>query len=220
MLLPLFPLNLVLFPGMPQRLHIFEERYQLMIRDCIEKQQPFGIVMIAEGRAESGPLATPYMIGTTAQIIQVQELPFGRMNILTIGQERFRIRELFHNNPYLVGEVDYAPFVRETTDQRELAVQGRRMRILLERYLNLLSQAGSIEFDWDQVPQEPDTLAHLSAGVLQIEADQKQHLLELESLDQYLTELIRIYRREIALLNVTLSPPQFEEPDDIPFSFN
>jgi Lon protease-like protein len=220
MLLPLFPLNLVLFPGMPQRLHIFEERYQVMIRDCIEKKQPFGIVMIAEGRAELGPLATPYMVGTTAQIIQVQDLPFGRMNILTIGQERFRIRELFHNSPYLVGEVEYAPFSKATMSRDELHTQGRRMRILLERYLSLLSEAGSIEFDWEQIPQEADTLAHLSAGILQIESEQKQALLELESLDQYLTELIRTYRREIALLNVTLSPPEFEEFDDIPFSSN
>ncbi len=220
MLLPLFPLNLVLFPGMPQRLHIFEDRYQLMIRDCLDKKQPFGIVLIAEGRAELGPLATPYMVGTTAQIIEVQELPFGRMNILTIGQERFRIREMHHNMPYLVGDVDFIPLRNVGSNRDELRDNGRRLRILLERYLNLLAQAGSIDFDKAQVPREPDTLAHLAAGVVQIESEQKQTLLESENMEQYLRELVLLYRREIALLNVILSPPQFEEMDDIPFSQN
>ncbi|MCA9913894.1 MAG: LON peptidase substrate-binding domain-containing protein [Anaerolineae bacterium] len=220
MLLPLFPLNLVLFPGMPQRLHIFEDRYQVMIRDCIEKKQPFGIVLIAEGNAEFGPLATPYMVGTTAQIVEVQELPFGRMNILTIGQERFRIREMHHDKPYLVGDVDFIPFSNIGADPAELRDKGRRLRILLERYLNLLAKAGSIDFDKSQMPQEPDSLAHLAAGIVQVESEQKQTLLESEDMVQYLQELVLLYRLEIALLNVMLSPPQFEEVDGIPFSEN
>ena len=57
--LPLFPLNTVLFPGMQLKLHIFEERYKLMINSCIESNQPFGVVLIKEGREAFDPIAIP-----------------------------------------------------------------------------------------------------------------------------------------------------------------
>ncbi|HQF70729.1 MAG TPA: LON peptidase substrate-binding domain-containing protein, partial [Promineifilum sp.] len=66
--LPLFPLNLVLFPGMPLPLHIFEERYKEMVADCLRENRPFGVVLIAEGRAEGGAPARPHVVGCTAEI--------------------------------------------------------------------------------------------------------------------------------------------------------
>ena len=72
--LPLFPLNVVLFPGMPLPLHIFEDRYKEMIADCIRENRPFGVVLIEEGSAEHGPAARPVAIGCTAEIAQVQEM--------------------------------------------------------------------------------------------------------------------------------------------------
>src|SRR5690349_19805632 len=67
--LPLFPLNTVLFPGVPLPLHIFEERYRLMIGRCIEQHAPFGVVLIRElDRADTNPDVTFYTVGTTAQI--------------------------------------------------------------------------------------------------------------------------------------------------------
>ena len=65
--LPLFPLQTVLFPGAPILLHIFEERYRLMIGRCLEQNSPFGVVLIRQG-TEVDPDAIPYGVGTTAQI--------------------------------------------------------------------------------------------------------------------------------------------------------
>src|SRR5687768_15636509 len=105
--LPLFPLNSVLFPGMPIRLHIFEERYKQMVQECRINQMPFGIVLIEVGREAFGPLATPCRIGTTAYITDVQELPRGNLNILAVGRDRFEIQSLdAESKPYLMGEVD------------------------------------------------------------------------------------------------------------------
>src|SRR5690606_11558427 len=113
--IPLFPLNVVLFPGMPLPLHIFEERYKTMIADCIRENRPFGVVLIEEGSAEQGPLAKPVAIGCTAEIAQVQPLDEGRMFIMTVGRERFRIVRLEYGKPYLVGLVEAAPL--DTADE-------------------------------------------------------------------------------------------------------
>ena len=69
--LPLFPLNLVLFPGMDLPLHIFEERYKSMIGDCLNQNLPFGVVLIKEG-LEVGTPAEPERIGTSARILHAE----------------------------------------------------------------------------------------------------------------------------------------------------
>ena len=76
--LPLFPLNVVLFPGMSLPLHIFEERYKAMIGACSEHDTPFGVLLIKEGQ-EVGDPAEPFQVGTTARITEVQQLEDGRM---------------------------------------------------------------------------------------------------------------------------------------------
>ncbi|MBK7219538.1 MAG: LON peptidase substrate-binding domain-containing protein [Candidatus Promineofilum sp.] len=108
---------------MPLPLHIFEERYKAMIADCIRDGRPFGVVLIAEGAAEGGPPATPHAIGCTAEVVQVQPLDEGRMLIVTVGRERFRIVRLHHDRPYLVGVVEPAP-----AGPRTRRATGRRRR--------------------------------------------------------------------------------------------
>src|SRR4029450_7854046 len=98
----LFPLNTVLFPGMPLPLHVFEERYKLMVGRCLEEERPFGVVLIRTGQEGGGP-AVPHRVGTTAEIATAKHLDDGRMNLLVVGQERVRIRELVRQEPYLVG---------------------------------------------------------------------------------------------------------------------
>ena len=108
-LLPLFPLRLVLFPGQVLPLHIFEPRYRLMINHCVDEGQPFGVVLMHEDspdwRHYSGEVTLPHDVGTTAHIRQVERLPNGRLNIITVGLHRFRVRQLHFDMPYLQGEV-------------------------------------------------------------------------------------------------------------------
>src|SRR3990172_3261195 len=104
--LPLFPLRTVLFPGMPLPLRIFEERYRLMIGRCLEQRAPFGVVLIRSGEEVGGP-AEPYDVGTTARIVRVQRLEDGRMNLVALGERRFRIVHLDRSEPHLSGDVDY-----------------------------------------------------------------------------------------------------------------
>ena len=98
--IPLFPLHTVLFPGQVLPLHIFETRYRQMISECLREGAPFGVVLIKEG-SETGAPAKPAGIGTTARIAQVDTLPDGRMNILSVGEARFVVHQVHHERPYL-----------------------------------------------------------------------------------------------------------------------
>src|SRR5256885_6297863 len=102
--LPLFPLNVVLFPSMRLPLHIFEERYKLMVGTCMVTDQTFGVALIQSGVEVGGP-AQIFAVGTTARIVEIDRLPDGRMNLVVVGGERFRLLERIDDKPYAVGRV-------------------------------------------------------------------------------------------------------------------
>jgi Lon protease-like protein len=100
MLLPLFPLDLVLLPGVPVPLHIFEPRYKEMVKECLDQKRPFGIV-----RAKDEAFVNT---GCTAEIINVlKSYPDGRMNILVEGQKRFEVLQVNQDRSFLQAEVFY-----------------------------------------------------------------------------------------------------------------
>src|SRR5687767_2937944 len=103
--MPLVPLNIVLFPGGLLPLHGCQERYKLVINRRLEDEKPFGIVLIKYGQEAGGP-AVPFETGTSAAIAKTQALPEERLNLIVLGQERFRIVRLTQQNPYLVAEVE------------------------------------------------------------------------------------------------------------------
>lgn len=202
--LPLFPLRTVLFPGAPLHLHIFEDRYKRMINACLENERPFGVVLIRRGVEALGPLAEPFPIGTTARISQVQNMEGGRMNILAVGQERFRILSLDKASlPYLVGSIESIPLT--IGDQDALLKEGQILRQFVDRYLRMIAESGSAPFGKEAVPEDPVFLAYYAASFVQIPAIQKQQLLSIHDGLELLTEVKQLFRREIALLKVMLS---------------
>jgi Lon protease-like protein len=138
--LPLFPLRSVLCPGVALPLHIFEERYRLMIGRCLERREPFGVLFVREGR-EVGPLTGRIAeVGTTAAIRRAGRYPDGRLDILTVGEQRFHLDEVIASpDPYLVGRVT---LLEETVGPR-LATRARADRVgrRFLRYLELLQPA-------------------------------------------------------------------------------
>ncbi len=98
--IPLFPLELVLFPKMPLSLHIFEPRYKLMIRRCVDDQHEFGVVLAKPDRIAE--------VGCTAVVVKVaREYPDGKMDILSEGRARYHVLEVFEEKPYYEAEVEY-----------------------------------------------------------------------------------------------------------------
>jgi len=173
--LPLFPLNTVLFPGAMLPLHIFEERYKLMIASCIEERRPFGVLLIREGW-EVGATAEPFEVGTTAHIARVDELEEGKMDLVCLGGKRFRTVRLVSEDPYLTGEVEFLsststddPKAKELSDDA-----GSLFAEYVRLYLAISNQwARSVE-----MPGEPDGLADFIGARLGVAPQVKQRLLE------------------------------------------
>lgn len=210
--LPLFPLNLVLFPLQSLALHIFEERYKIMINHCIATGSPFGVVLLEQGTAEEGRSrveAKPTLVGTTAAITQVQPLPEGRMNIIVVGRERFRVNAFKYDQPYLVGSVEVAPMLAPGQHVRQDSIDG--LHRCISRYLKVLENAGRIQPGARSLPNDPLTLSSLAAVMLHdINLAQRQALLEADDLQAMIDDLRSLYRREIVLLEAMLDEP----PDD------
>ena len=200
--LPLFPLNVVLFPGGILPLQIFEERYQLMIQLCLEHESPFGVVLIKEGE-EVGEPAEPHPVGTAVEIIEVDPLDGGRMNLMTSGQYRFEILEIQHNLPFLVGRVRVpnVPDIEGDEDFEPISVEARE---LYQEYEFLLSQ---LFFEWEPPEEIPENSRHLAYQIgasLHISLNEQQQLLETFPLNQLLTREATLLKRENQRLKLQL----------------
>ncbi len=216
--LPLFPLNTVLFPGIPLSLHIFEDRYKRMIGQCISQMQPFGVVLLKSGTAEDQPgqRIEPFLVGCSASITQVQPLALGRMNITAMGRERFRIHSLNHDQPYLTGQVEFQPFL--PTGGFDSASATRLLRRWIERYSELVGRFEKTPVDQIDLPDDPLQLAFLGVTILNAPQDDKQLVLQAESEFDAVRQAARLLRREITLLDVLARP--FPGQNDSVFSAN
>jgi len=186
--IPLFPLGLVLFPGRQLPLHIFEERYKLMIARCT--QTPFGIVL-----ASGEGIAT---IGCTANILQiVKTYEDGRMDIVTSGESAYRILELHNDEPYLQGDVEL--LADDPRPGSEAAA--KELRALFEKCYRLFSDGQAPEAEDDPAV----SLAYQVAADLPLELDVRQAVLEvrveadrrqllIERLKEILPELDRVQK--------------------------
>ncbi len=208
--LPLFPLNVVLFPGMMLPLHIFEERYRALINQCAKDQSPFGVVLIKSGW-EVGETAIPHTVGTTAYIIELDRFEDGRLNIIVVGRQRFRLQRLLQYEPHLVADVEFYPL--RSGDPQEMREKARHVYRLLTGYIGLLTKAMGIELRLEELPTNPPTLAILAAIALQVSLNEKQELLEIPSYERLLEREETLLRRERALLAYVLRSAQ-KEPDD------
>jgi uncharacterized protein len=193
--LPLFPLNVVLFPGQTLPLHIFEPRYRTMIQRCIEQGQPFGVVL-----AQQDNDGIPHAIGTAARITQVERLPDGRMNIMTVGVERFVLQNIYEGeDEYLIGDAIFYPFKDDAPlpDQLQNLVIAR-----LRKYLTLLADISGAKFRFEQFPNDATAIGVFAAIALQLPLEKKQELLAIESINQLLSREADLLKTELLHLSI------------------
>lgn len=219
--LPLFPLNTVLFPRMPLPLHIFEPRYQELMTRCLRERIGFGVLLIREGN-EVGGGAETCTVGTVARIINVEELDDGRMNVLTMGMVRFRLLKTdADTHPYLSGEIEtWEEEMGETRLLPKLTQAAHRAYINYAAQLAELSDEGQAS---GQIiaPQDPQILSYTIAANLEIPNEDKQRLLEIETVEERLGRELELLERERDFLQrVKMMRESFAQNDIDTFSMN
>ncbi|HNP86890.1 MAG: LON peptidase substrate-binding domain-containing protein [Chloroflexi bacterium SZAS-1] len=222
--LPLFPLNTVLFPGAMIQLHVFEERYRLMVGRCIEQRSPFGVVLLRSGsevnpndpwfrqqveaagggdaelnqlRLQLGGDALPYVVGTSAQINigESARLDDGRYYLIAQGQRRFRIQYFVQRQPYFIASVGYLP---EESAAHPYGA-GEQLRTVYARYWAAVSALTGTAPPSESLPESPSDLTYWMAHRLNVDNAQKQHWLEAD-VSTRLREMSAALRAELALL--------------------
>lgn len=171
--LPLFPLpEVVLFPGRPLPLHIFEFRYRMMMNTILEEDRRFGVLMV---NPVNGEIAK---IGCCAEVIRCQRLPDDRLKILTLGQQRFRVLEYVREKPYRVGLVEW---VEDRTPNQDLHPLAQEVEQLLKDVVRLSAKLTDQKIELpDDLPDLPTELSYWVAGNLYGVAAEQQALLEME----------------------------------------
>jgi uncharacterized protein len=215
-ILPVFPLNTVLFPGLVLPLHIFEERYRTLVRELVADPEDgpheFGVVTLRRGSeaqslpegdeqpVDEAPVTADqlYDVGCTAELRQVTELPDGRFDIVTVGRRRFRVLGVDGPGPepYLTAEVEWLPGEEESAD--EVAdLLAPRVLAAFRAYLELLRPSAEV---LDQVPDDPTVLSHLVAATAQLTTDERQLLLAAPDTATRLRTELKLLNREAGLL--------------------
>lgn len=196
--LPLFPLpEVVLFPGRPLPLHIFEFRYRMMMNTVLQTDSRFGVLMWDPLKNEAAS------VGCCAEIINYQRLPDDRMKILTLGQQRFRVLEYVREKPYRVGLVEW---IEDDPTDGDLRSLGMNVEQLLKDVVHLSSKLTGQEIELpDNIPSLPIELSYWVASNLYGVAAEQQALLEMQSTAERLereTEILTSTRNHLAARTV------------------
>ncbi|HEY3974893.1 MAG TPA: LON peptidase substrate-binding domain-containing protein [Candidatus Sulfotelmatobacter sp.] len=163
-LLPLFPLEVVLLPGTPLPLHIFEPRYKEMIGECLAADAPFGVIRAVKDRIAD--------VGCTAEIITVtKKYPDGRMDLVAEGRKRFEVLRLNRERSFLQADVLLI------VDENSVASPEGKARAI-QAHSKILALAGSVQ---DLSDLDHKELSFYLAGSLPLDLDFKQKLLRMRS---------------------------------------
>jgi uncharacterized protein len=205
-LLPIFPLQYVLLPGVPLPLHIFEPRYRQLIKDVTDEgSECFGIVTLRRG-TEADKEVVIATVGTVADIVEREPYPDGRIDLLTVGTRRFRIVAVDTEAAYLRAEVQWLEEEFGTVQAGLLGDVRRDCRIYLSRLAGLGLRAE------DDLSHDPLKLSYQVAAHLQLPLDERLRLLDQPTVAARLAAERELLRREIALLSATRAipvPPRF-----------
>jgi hypothetical protein len=198
-LLPLFPLNTVLFPGLPLPLHIFEERYRQLVREFLDGPAPrcFGVVAIRQGLEAGDDDPVLHEVGCVAELRRVEPYRDGRFDVVVYGGPRFRLRAVDDANPYLRGTVSYL------TDPpgEDIGEAAAAVRRAFPTYWDVMLEATGETAEQPYLPDDdPGLLSWIVAGALHVDLPEKQGLLAVPDTAGRLRAEHELLRREIALL--------------------
>jgi Lon protease-like protein len=196
--LPLFPLGTVLVPGLVLPLHIFEQRYRLLVEALVSlpdgASRHFGVVAIRSGQevGEGGPTAL-HAVGCVAELREVTPYSDGRFDIVTVGESRFRVLGIDKDagTPYLTGVVE---LIDEPDGEGDLEA-------LTDRVIEQFAEyRAALEVDVTELPDDPRVVSYLVAAAVILDLPERQKLLEEPTTSDRLTAEITLIKRERGLI--------------------
>ena len=193
----LFTLSeVVLFPGMSLPLHIFEDRYKRMINNCLDNDKKFGVVF-----AKGNMCAE---VGTLAEILDVEKLEGGKLNILAEGKDRFKILDFVSEEPYYEAVIEsYVDKSSQITDPLKKSLQ--QVRELSLKALSVFDIVSEQDLSKKiKLPDEPDELLFLVSANLTCSYESKQSILETRSLKERTSKVLSLLKEEIERLEILL----------------
>ena len=195
--LPIFPLAIVLFPGVPLPLHIFEPRYRQMLSDVRAGNNLFGISYFDSSTTDNQTPPGGH-IGCVAEVTETQPLPDGRSNILAVGVIRYRVEEYVdHSEPYLMARVGFFE-----DDDEDNALLRESSQAVAETFSRIARAVRVINDERANLPDisdtEPQRLSFLVAAAMEVDADAKQELLELRRTSERLQRLREMLTRVVS----------------------
>jgi uncharacterized protein len=215
--LPLFPLSTVLFPGMRLPLHIFEERYRLLVAHLRAQPEPrrFGVIAIRTGREVGADGITAlHEVGCVTAVRQVVAHADGRFDLATVGTQRFRLLRVDDSLPYFQGEVELLPDEEDSGEPAPRAVSAgplasatRRVQTGFRAYLNALADRGGGMISVADLPDEPVLLSYVVGAAMIIDLPERQSLLAAPTALDRLRLERSLLVRETAMLRATTSRP-------------
>ncbi len=195
--LPIFPLPVVLFPGMPMPLHIFEPRYRQMLADIRAGDNLFGLSYFDAGSSDKDMPPAGH-IGCVAEVTETQALPDGRSNVLAVGVVRYQVESYIERgDSYLVVRANY--FEDDEEDDALLTTKSREVAAMFMRVANSIriinDERGNLP---DISDTDPQRLSFLVAAAMEIEVETKQELLELRATSARLDRLRDLLARVVS----------------------
>ncbi len=200
MSLPIFPLNTVLFPGVPLPLRVFEDRYLRMLRDRVANDPVFGIALIEPGSGMGGQ-PTFHQVGTTARLVSLNVMGDGVADIVVVGGRRIVLSEGDWARGYAIADADELPDRRY--DRRDAIVRLGRARAILDTYVSLVTKAIGSPVQAPGVALEAEAGSFAIAARLPLHTWQQQEMLEDRDPVSRIEKACAILRREIRLLRKT-----------------
>ena len=213
-LLPLFPLNVVAFPGMSVPLHIFEERYRALVRHLLAVPDPadrvFGIVAIREGyEVGSHHAHSMYRTGCLMQLTEAEPYDDGRFDVVAVGRERVRVVGTDAGAPFVRAEVEHLDG-RQEEPSPDTAREAARALAVFGDYRSAVSALRGDDVMTGPLPRDPRMLSYVLASTCALTLPERQQLLESPTTVERLGLLRRLMRRELGAMAAVPSLPATE----------
>lgn len=209
--LPLFPLDMVLFPGVVLPLHIFEDRYRSLVHDLLAlppgRDREFGVVAIRLGYevGERG-VHTIQRIGCTALVTDVTANQDGTFELVVIGRRRFCVEDLETGQDYLQADVSWIADAHGGSSIEAVELS-RRAGDLFAIYRDLVTELRRDDILDGDPPDDPVDLSYTIAASMVLPLADRQSLLECEDVTSRLQTAIALLRREISAIHAIPSLP-------------